>query len=199
MNSRLSEDIDKLFGNDSDVEYEDDFFRVVRVPGRNDDYVAFDPKRNTVAVLGFRGSVGQNGECLVRKEEIPSWNNESKSRPYHYCCIRGGVEDGEDPRFAAKRELKEEAGYEVQSQRFYDLGTMHHSKENVAETHLFGVDLSDEVKFNASGDGSYAEEIASNEWLTMAECCQNHIKDPLIHVSMIRLIGKSMESFNRDS
>lgn len=196
MMSRLSEDLDKLFGNDPNVRYEDDYFRVVEVPQTGDDYVAFDPKRRTVAVLGFRGKVGAEGECLVRKEQIPAWNNESKSRPYHYCCIRGGIEEGEDPQYSAKRELQEEAGYEVQTKDLYDLGTMYHSKENMANTHLYGVNLTDCVRFNDDGDGSYSEEIASNEWVKMSECCQKHIKDPLIHVALIRLIGKSMKSLN---
>lgn len=190
MTLKLSQRLDILFENRLDVEYENEYFRIISIPTQLGEYLAFDPKRDTVSVLGFKGDSGVDGQCLIRKEDISAWDYEDKSRPYHYCCIRGGVKKGESDVLAAKRELEEESGYKITGDRLYDLGQMYHSKESTASTHLFAADLNNLQRFNSEGDGSVSEVKSSNEWLSLTECCTDKVKDPLVQVSILRLIGK---------
>lgn len=88
--------------------------------------------KDAVAVLGFVPSLNQY--VFVKQYRAPMKREMLE-------IIAGCVEDGEDPLLAAKREVKEETGRDVED--FWELGKINTSPGYTTETiHLYGAYLS---------------------------------------------------------
>lgn len=132
-----------------------------------------------VSVLPYR-RVGKDAwEIGIREEITPCWN-EAPS----LSSVTGGLEGDEDPVKAAKRELLEETGYDVEESKFKSLGTCRGTKSSDTIYYLFGVDLTgiDEPKEAPKGDGTKGD-MAPFKWTDI----NDSIVDPMVYVSYVRL------------
>jgi 8-oxo-dGTP pyrophosphatase MutT (NUDIX family) len=74
------------------------------------------------------------------------------------------MDKGEDPRETALRELSEEAGVVILSEKLHYLSTVHSYKACTKETHLFFADITGAGFIRPVGDGSEIEEEAFVRW-----------------------------------
>lgn len=134
---------------------------------------------NIVAILPYR-RVGKDAwEALLRDEVVPPWGLSSS-----LCAITGGCDhDDEEPVEVARRELKEEAGYDVPVEELRSLGTCRGTKSTDTVFHLFTLDVTSMEQGEATGDGSRLEDEASTAWSSEPEKCD----DPLVSVMWARL------------
>lgn len=107
------------------------------------------------------------------------------------CSMTGKceVEDLDDLRLAALRELKEEAGIEAEYWDLNDFGIIYPSKSMDTKVYAFGVDVTGKnIQFGeALGDGTEAEENMTRKWLDIyqiADCT-----DPILHAVVYRLFA----------
>lgn len=136
-------------------------------------------KGQIVAILPYRRVAKDEWEALLRDEVVPPWGLSSS-----VCSITGGCDhEDEEPVEVAKRELKEEAGYDVPLEAFHSLGTCRGTKSTDTVYHLFGVDVTGEEAGEATGDGSQLEDEASTVWSSEPETCD----DPLVSVMWARI------------
>jgi len=132
-----------------------------------------------VSILPYRKKDGKY-EYLLRKEITPCW-----SMDYRISSITGGVEK-DDPIETAIHEIKEEAGYSVEIKELISLGICRGTKSSDTEYHLFGVDLTDKIKGEATGDGSELEKNASCFWSDSFV----DVEDPLVFTAWYKLVGQ---------
>jgi 8-oxo-dGTP pyrophosphatase MutT (NUDIX family) len=133
-----------------------------------------------ISVLPFRNRA--NGmEFLARQEICPAHGPELE-----LCSITGGVEAGESIQQAAKEELLEEAGYEVNLDELINLGVAQPSKSADTTVYLFAVDISEKTQMVAKGDGTPLEASGSVQWVDHGQAIQ--ITDPLIVTAVVRLM-----------
>ena len=136
-----------------------------------------------VAVLGWRKK--KEMEILGRFEDCPAHDN-----GISLSSLTGGIEEKGDwdamsLKFA-QQELREEAGIEVDKDRFVSLGTIRPLKSSDAIIHLYSIELPDEEPVeDPEGDGSQGEVGAYCEWVSLEDAID--CKDPLVHSAILRL------------
>jgi len=120
--------------------------------------------KDSVAVFLIRKSVENSDkyEVLVRQQHLCIDNREVDGRFRLFPCpVTGALDEGESPDAAAKREVYEETGYQVQVSPLghYIVGTQ------VNEIcYLYYADVTGMEPDTAQQDGTYMESIARNEW-----------------------------------
>lgn len=114
-----------------------------------------------VAVLPFRTKEEGSSEIefLVRNEIVPPWTLDRS------LCSLTGMHEGGSYLETAKRELKEESGYEIEIDELIELGLVHNSKASDTEIHLFAVDLTGKEEGEVEGDGSILEALGTYDWV----------------------------------
>lgn len=102
---------------------------------------------------------------------------------------------GESPAECAARELREEAGIEVQAKDLQPLGTVRPSKQADTTLHLFSVDVTDTpndrpLSEDVEGDGTSGEQGAYCRWVTVTDACLS--KSPVLATLAVRafMIGR---------
>lgn len=127
-----------------------------------------------VAVLPYKVEDG-NLLLLGRREICPCHSDE-----FELCSITGGMDvEGESPAFTAKRELLEEGGYNAPVEKFVYLGEVRPSKQSDNIQHLFVVNVTGLEQGEIVGDGTFGEEGAYVEWITVRQLSES--QDPLLH------------------
>lgn len=132
---------------------------------------------NIVAILPFCFE-RLDLKFLLRFELTPCWDMDHNQ----VSSITGGVES-DNPEDDAVKELKEEAGYDVDKEQLIDLGTCFNSKSSDTIIHLYSVNLTNCEKGDAEGDGSYLEDQAYCYWNNSID----HAVDPLVFILHYRL------------
>jgi 8-oxo-dGTP pyrophosphatase MutT (NUDIX family) len=133
-----------------------------------------------VSILPFRNS-GDQMEFLARLEVCPAHGPD-----FECCSITGGAEPGKSIEVSARQELWEEAGYQVDVDDLIRLGQVRPSKCADTTVHLFAVDVTNEPRLPASGDGTRFEADASVEWVDYDQGIQ--IADSLFVTAVTRLL-----------
>ena len=103
------------------------------------------------------------------------------------CALTGIVEEGEDPKVTALRELEEESGI-VSIAQPINLGTVNPSKASDTTAYLFGVDLNrvpDQARYYGPGDGTRGERGAYCAWVGLHEVLA--CKDATLIAALARL------------
>jgi 8-oxo-dGTP pyrophosphatase MutT (NUDIX family) len=119
---------------------------------------------------------------------------------YSVALISGTSED-EDPDFlsTAKRELKEESGYDVsENDKWYFLGTVTASKMVECEHPCFAVDVTGIKKGEATTDGSEQERLSQFIFIPANDVVKS--KDvflPAIFLKLFKFVV-GMDLYNRD-
>lgn len=143
-----------------------------------------DRTGEVVAILPF---IEKDGELLfgVRWEPRSAWSDDPKVE--FMSSITGGIEAGEDPFLAAKREFLEEADIEAEIEDFLPLGKVHGAKCLDTTYHLFAIDISEigNIPKNGATDGSHGESLAHNEMVDFHDLLDSGA-DALLFV----LVGK---------
>jgi 8-oxo-dGTP diphosphatase len=120
--------------------------------------------KDSVAVFLLRksGEKLDQYEVLIRQQHLCIDNREVDGKFKLFPCpVTGALEEGESSEAAAKREVYEETGYNVQVSPLgqYIVGTQ------VNEIcYLYYADVSGMEPDVAQQDGTYMESIAQNEW-----------------------------------
>jgi 8-oxo-dGTP pyrophosphatase MutT (NUDIX family) len=138
--------------SDPKIIHQNDYIEVIQT----EDRVAIKQKNPSVMILPY--TIDGNGNPLkIGLIAEPSQIKESKIT---YTVITGSPDDNDDDILeTAKRELKEESGYEVEDIEKWDfLGNIHSSKLVVNANPAFGVDVTDFQRGEKEGDGSQNEE-----------------------------------------
>lgn len=131
-----------------------------------------------ISILPYRRAGRDAYEIGIREEITPCWGEERS-----LSSVTGGVDKGEEPKAAAKRELFEETGYDVDVSKIKELGTCRGTKSSDTVYYLFGVDLTDaESPSKPKGDGT-ENDLAPLRWMYIGD----DIIDPLVYVSYHRL------------
>ena len=130
-----------------------------------------------IAILPYR-IVGGLREYLLRKEITPCWDLDKQV----VSSITGGYEGG-DVKDDVIRELDEEAGYTITKEQIKTLGTCRGTKSCDTIYHLFTVDLTNQEKHNAAGDGSELEAAAKCFWAKDVLGAE----DPIVYTMFVRL------------
>lgn len=106
-----------------------------------------------VAVLPYKDA--EEGQVyLARSEFTPPWS----TKVNFMSSITGGVDTGENPTEAARRELEEETGYSVPVESLLPLGTCHGVKSSDTVYYLYAVNVS-----SLPGDGNPSSYQDANE------------------------------------
>ena len=136
-----------------------------------------------VAVIGVRHLDTDNPEVLGRFEVNPA-----HAPNIQLCSLTGGAEKGEAAKVGAKRELKEESGYEADLEEFVYLGYVRPSKSADTIVHLFGVDLTGkgEPEYAPEGDGTTGEANTYCQWKDPNVALFS--KDPILAVGAFRAL-----------
>ena len=133
------------------------------------------------AFIPFK-KVGLNVELLVRCEATPCWNyNEQVPSSF-----TGAVEKGETPLETVIHELKEEAGYAVDSKNIINLGQVFGSKSSDTIYFLFGVDLGDSGTPDTLTCESELEKSSYNVWIPLKDAFE--ISDSMFNCVAFRLL-----------
>jgi len=133
-----------------------------------------------VAVLGYT-ETDDGIKFVGRFENVPCQDNDTK-----LVSLTGMAEDGEDPREAAVREMKEESGIDIDTEDLIPLGTVRPSKAMDTTCHLFAVDIGDKTPGKAEGDGSDGEKGTYAKFVSMRDIVKSD--NSILHSLLIRLL-----------
>jgi 8-oxo-dGTP pyrophosphatase MutT (NUDIX family) len=135
-----------------------------------------------VALLPYRKTATGEMEFLGRFEIFHAHGEEVE-----LCAITGGYDkEGESFADCAARELKEEGGYIVSSDKLLSLGTSKPSKAADSTLHLFAVEITEDTPYETPlGDGTIAEEGSYAKWLSRSELLSSN--DPNLLTILVRL------------
>lgn len=118
--------------------------------------------KDSVAVFLLRKGDSEK-EVLIRYQSLCIDNEELPEGGFRLypCPITGSVENGEEFQITAKREVLEEAGYDVDVSYLgkYVVGT-----QTNEICYIYFADVSNYHPSEALGDGSYFESISQNKW-----------------------------------
>ena len=147
------------------------------LPGKN-----IKPLLGNVVVLPYVKEDGKITKVGVMKEVNPLWGEGT-----HVTTITGGIENGEDNLVAAKRELKEESGYDVEdTDKWQFICETSVSKLIDAKQPCFVVDVTGLDTGEAEKDGTINEELSSFELLDASEAIDS-CKDAYIGMLLYKL------------
>lgn len=144
------------------VLWENKWFQVVQKEDTNGAMMSgLKPLLGNVVVVPYVKEGDKITKIGIMNEVNPMWGEGT-----HVTTITGGVEEGEDNLVAAKRELKEEAGYDVDdSDKWQFICETNVSKLIDASQPCFAVDVTGLEVGEATKDGTVNEELSSFELL----------------------------------
>ena len=138
-----------------------------------------------VAFLPFRESEQEDRiEVLLRHEAVPCWEFDT---PLH-SAFTGGIDEGMTALDTAVKELKEEAGYEVEpnSNRVINLGKSFGTKSCDTIYHLFAFNVTglEAIDLTVESD---LEKSSTNLWTHLFSETMLQVSEPFIHMLGNRL------------
>jgi len=140
-----------------------------------------------IAILPYRyNSVNLLHKQYLLVEELrPAWVLKEIMRneiSLSLASITGGIDRGERPEDAAKRELKEETGYDIPLDSLEFLGFSKTDKDSSTEIYLFTVNLTDIKQGEIKRDGTPLEKYTTPKWINdITDIC-----DPLVAQMYVR-------------
>jgi 8-oxo-dGTP pyrophosphatase MutT (NUDIX family) len=133
-----------------------------------------------VAVLGYKET--DEGILFVgRFESVPCHDDKMK-----LVSLTGMMEEGEDPKEAAVREMAEESGVEIDKDDLIDLGTVKPAKAMDTTFYLFGVDIGDKTPEKGPGDGSSGEKGTYCKLVPMRDIVKSD--NSILHSLLVRIL-----------
>lgn len=112
-----------------------------------------------------------DGKIGIRKELCPPYLVRDKTgEKLYYTLMSGTIEEGESPKDAALRELKEEGGIEVQKATITTiLPELPICKVYASRATLLLIRIQEYNKVEITGDGTEYEDVSETLWVTREE------------------------------
>lgn len=123
-------------------------------------YFARRRGKNSIAVL-----LKHQDRYLIRYQPLVHIDDGDSKRLFA-CPITGSLDEGESPEQGAVREIKEEAGYNVNESSLKDLGSYIVGTQTDEVVYLFFADVSGLTPDAPMGDGTFHESISHNSWMS---------------------------------
>lgn len=165
------------------VLWENKWFKIVEKTDKDGAQMSgIQPLLGNVVVVPYVKEGDKITKVGVMNEVNPLWGEGT-----HVTTITGGVEEGEDNLEAAKRELKEEAGYDVEdSDKWQFICEVKVSKIVDGVQPCFVVDVTGLEIGEASKDGTINEELSSFELMDIEDAIYK-CKDAYIPMMIYKL------------
>lgn len=165
------------------VLWENKWFKIVEKTDKDGAQMSgIQPLLGNVVVVPYVKEGDKITKVGVMNEVNPLWGEGT-----HVTTITGGVEEGEDNLEAAKRELKEEAGYDVEdSDKWQFICETSVSKIVDGVQPCFVVDVTGLEIGEASKDGTINEELSSFELMDIEDAIYK-CKDAYIPMMIYKL------------
>ena len=128
---------------------------------------------NSVAIILIRYNSENSGnwwKCLVRWQPLPLDNTSDQT--LFPCPITGSIDEGEDPKDCAIREVEEETGIVIHDRKdIWEIGNYIVGTQTNETVFMFMAFLEDGLpeKVRGKGDGTFFENISENEWRDFEE------------------------------
>lgn len=133
---------------------------------------------NIVAILPYYRFGLDGWKYGVRYEIVPCWGDKHEK-----CALTGGVDNGEDPKKSAVRELFEESGIVCKESDFVSLGTCRGTKSTDTTYHLYAIDIQGKSTETPTGEETKTDPEAKMIWT-------HEVKDiqcPIFNTMYVRL------------
>ena len=172
--------------NQDKVLYSNNWFDIIERTHDNEaSMTGVKTKYGNVVVLPYTRENGKINKVGVMYEINPLWGDGQ-----HPTTVTGGIEDGEDNLEAAKRELKEEAGYDVpNSDKWEFICEINASKLIDLRQPCFAVDVTGLETGEATKDGTINEELSEFKMVDVREAIRI-VNDAYLSNILLRLILK---------
>lgn len=145
--------------------------------------------RDSIAVLLLR-DVGEDKpyEMLVRYQPL------CVDHQLHACPITGGIDHPDQLLIdLARKEIEEEAGYEVGTDRIYEFGSYIVGTQTNEKCHMFLCDVTGLEPTIPQGDGTYHESISYNSWEPITNLYNCDYSAMRIFSGLMEEIGEFMD------
>lgn len=150
-----------------DIHVEDGYESVTHKINKGSGSIAILPIRTVQAHTGS----GEYAEVLVRKEGQLPWilSDDEKDRE-HYQAVTGLIEPGETPVEAARRELREETGFDIPKGEIIPMIWQGYQSKHDRDRHyIFIKRVNGLTPGEITTDGTLGEQMASNHWIRLSK------------------------------
>lgn len=120
--------------------------------------------KDSVAILLFKV---ENNElyCLIRKQPLCALLDGVKDHVLGNCPITGSIEQDENYKITAIREVEEESGYILNIDKLVDIGFYIVGTQTNEKCFIYIADVTGLKNKIPEGDGSLDESVSYNEWV----------------------------------
>ncbi|HEY9299820.1 MAG TPA: NUDIX domain-containing protein [Phormidium sp.] len=139
-----------------------------------DSVAVFLIRKNPDTITGY--------EVLIRLQPLPLDNSDNQK--LYACPVTGSLDEGENIRQCALREVQEETGYKLDSVK--NLGAYIVGSQVNEFCYMFYSDVTGMIPGDAPQDGGYDESISKNVWVPMENL--NHYDYSACQIGYLRLI-----------
>jgi 8-oxo-dGTP pyrophosphatase MutT (NUDIX family) len=155
----------------NNVLYDNQWFSVIEIKDSNGTMIGIEPKDDNILILPYITDDKKNLVSLGLRHEA----NALRKGGFSDTIISGDVEETETFLDAAKRELAEESGYNVEdNDRFQFVGKITTSKLVKQEHPCFLVDITDIKQGKIKGDGTEGEKASKFKLVTPSEIIKSN-------------------------
>lgn len=136
-----------------DLIFSNEWLQLFRAENENGEQYQFTKDSDKVIVLPYH-FINQKPHIITLIEPVKLWGRQKE-----LTCVTGTLDEGENERECAVRELEEETGVVCPWGDEWDyIGRFNFNKGSVDERHLFLVDVTGKEIRKKTGDGSWFEK-----------------------------------------
>jgi len=179
--SKIKEEVKKT--ETDNILYEDDYTKLINYEG----WSVLEEVDNVICIPFLI----EYNQFIIRQEYIPSYKLD-EGKEYHITVLSGGIEDGENPAQALKRELEEEAGIVIRDNFEFDIqAPIFKFKGSSSKYHMCILPLTenDYHEVIAKGDGSKEEDLSKSVKVSLRHLNSIISSDTITELMLSKLKG----------